>query len=307
MSRFTFALIPIGCLLVAGTPAISVGQVSADRKGHEKRLTQQLERLLARLRAATTTEEKNRLERAIVELVRGELRGTWLEGTFTLLNVDAKKHGLRVALAGTALTVEGIHLAKDARVWLDDQPGGLADLSAGMAVALQVAADGEQWRIVGVRASKGNAAATADIDRLIRQLGSDRFSEREAASKALAALGTAARPALTRAAKVRDAEVRARARRLLAALQNKADTWYLSANHAAPPDRTKRCSIVQADDGKTYCVNERGERSQVTVAIHCNHLEVNALGWGLKGRIERDREGTRIKWANGSKWTQRRR
>jgi hypothetical protein len=310
MKRSTFALISIGCLLLAGVPAVAgndpLGLVSEDRKEYEHRLTQQLERLLARLRAATTAEEKQRLERAIVEFVRGELRGTWLAVGFTLQGVDAEKHSIRVVLTGTTLVVDGLPLAKDAKVWLDEEPGRLADLSVGMAVALQLTVDAGQRRVIGIRAGKGRgAAAAAEVDRLIRQLGSDTFEEREAASRALVALGKSARPALARAARTGDAEVRARARRLLVALENKENTWYFSAGHEAPPDLAQRCSIIEAD-GKAYCVNERGERSRATVSIEGNQLEMNALDWGLKGRIEMDREGARIKWANGSKWTQKR-
>jgi hypothetical protein len=58
----------------------SAGRISEDRKEYEKRLTRHLALLLAKLRQATTTEEKRRLERAIVDFVRGELRGTWLSG-----------------------------------------------------------------------------------------------------------------------------------------------------------------------------------------------------------------------------------
>jgi hypothetical protein len=220
--------------------------------------------------------------------------------------VDAGKRRIGVALAGTPLAVDGLLLAEDAKVWLDGHPGRLSDLSAGMAVALQVAAEGGQRRIVGVRAGKSRVASqAAGIARLIGQLGSVKFDEREAASKALAALGRPARQALTRATRSGDAEVRTRARRLLKALANEEDTWYFSANHAAKPDLTKRCSVVEVG-GKTYCANEKGEKSQATVSVHRDHLEVHTLEWGLKGRIEIDKEGTRIKWANGTKWTRKR-
>ena len=55
------------------------------------------------------------------------------------------------------------------------------------------------------------AAQAAQIDRLVQQLGSLSFREREAASKALRAIGKAAWPALLKAnANTRDAEVRRR-------------------------------------------------------------------------------------------------
>jgi hypothetical protein len=175
-----------------------------------------------------------------------------------------------------------------------------------MAVALQVASDSGQNRIVGVRGSRGGMPApdAAAIGRQIGQLGSDKFEEREGASRELAALGQRARQALTRASTSRDAEVRTRARRLLQALTSQDKTWYLSA-HDAPPNLTQRCSIAGAD-GQTFVVNERGERSRATTSIDRDHIEVNALDWQLKGRVEMDREGTRIQWANGTKWTQKR-
>src|SRR5262245_34265288 len=64
---------------------------------------------------------------------------------------------------------------------------------------------------------------TADAERLVDQLGSSRFAEREAAFKALDALGAAALPALRNAAKSKDAEVRQRAGELLARLERAAD------------------------------------------------------------------------------------
>src|SRR5262249_11382290 len=54
-------------------------------------------------------------------------------------------------------------------------------------------------------------ADVAEIDRLISQLGSQRFGEREAATKRLEVIGQRAAPALARAAiTVRDPEVRRR-------------------------------------------------------------------------------------------------
>src|SRR5262249_48820037 len=63
--------------------------------------------------------------------------------------------------------------------------------------------------------------APAEIDRLIKQLGSDEFSERDAASKALDAIGEPAREALLKASRSDDAEVRQRAEHLLKALDVK--------------------------------------------------------------------------------------
>ena len=61
----------------------------------------------------------------------------------------------------------------------------------------------------------------AGIARLVKQLGSDVFAEREAASRELEKAGEAAQGALERAAQSDDAEVRRRARELLTRLHQK--------------------------------------------------------------------------------------
>jgi len=62
-----------------------------------------------------------------------------------------------------------------------------------------------------------NQGQPSEIDRLIQQLGSPKFAEREAASKRLEAIGTPAVKALRKAATTSpDTEVRRRAQRLLA-------------------------------------------------------------------------------------------
>jgi hypothetical protein len=276
-----------------------------DREQNEKALLQALEHLLARLRAAATDREKQRLERAIVELVRAELRGTWLAVAFTLESVDVRKNTIRVTLAGTTLLVDGLLLAKDAKVWIDGQTARPADLQAGMRVALQLEAEAKQPRILGVRASNGGpaGAAAAELDQLIRQLGSNKFAEREAASKALEALGRSARHALGRAAASGDAEVSNRARRLLRALARKEGTWYCSLHPGDPPNPALACFIEEAD-GKLRLINEHGDRTEATVRLNGHHLEV--IAWGMIGQLETDREGTRIRWPNGTTWTQKR-
>lgn len=60
-----------------------------------------------------------------------------------------------------------------------------------------------------------------DIDRLIEQLGSNKFLKRERASQALQAIGVRALPALRKAAEAADPEVRRRVRLLLAVLDPK--------------------------------------------------------------------------------------
>lgn len=60
---------------------------------------------------------------------------------------------------------------------------------------------------------------TEDIDRLIKQLGSDVFTEREAASTELAAIGEPALEQLKKADEAKDIEVRRRVRELIKAIE----------------------------------------------------------------------------------------
>jgi hypothetical protein len=63
-----------------------------------------------------------------------------------------------------------------------------------------------------------------DIERLIRQLGSDQFAEREAATQALDKVGAPALPALRSAIAGGDAEVRRRAERLMQNIEQRLET-----------------------------------------------------------------------------------
>jgi hypothetical protein len=67
----------------------------------------------------------------------------------------------------------------------------------------------------------GSNPSARDIDRLIEQLGSNKFLKRERASQTLQAIGVRALPALHKAAEAADPEVRRRARLLLAVLDPK--------------------------------------------------------------------------------------
>src|SRR5262245_24348539 len=62
---------------------------------------------------------------------------------------------------------------------------------------------------------------TAVIERLVQQLGSDHFNERETASQRLEAIGAPALQALQKAATNDDPEVRYRAKTLLALIGNR--------------------------------------------------------------------------------------
>ena len=75
-----------------------------------------------------------------------------------------------------------------------------------MAVSVCLAAS-----VLAAHASDEKKPAAVDAERLVQQLGASKHAEREAASKALEALGVAALPALREAAKSSDAEIRRRA------------------------------------------------------------------------------------------------
>jgi HEAT repeat protein len=64
-----------------------------------------------------------------------------------------------------------------------------------------------------------NGASQKVVERLIDQLGSERFEDREQATHQLSKLGRAALPSLKEATKSPDAEVRRRAQRLVEQLE----------------------------------------------------------------------------------------
>jgi WD40 repeat protein len=103
--------------------------------------------------------------------------------------------------------------------------------------------------VVGGEGAKTDAPAKvpAEVERLIKQLGNDAFEEREAASKALAAMGEAARPALLKAATGSDdAEIRRRAEQLVEALDaHLYREWRCFEGHTAGV-----CSAAFSPDGK---------------------------------------------------------
>jgi hypothetical protein len=85
----------------------------------------------------------------------------------------------------------------------------------------------------------------AEIDRLVKQLGSVRFEEREAASKALEKVGYPALGALRKAAKSQDRETRRRARLLVEQIENGLDALLASYKEYGLPLPPKDAQLVR--------------------------------------------------------------
>src|SRR5947209_7543798 len=90
------------------------------------------------------------------------------------------------------------------------------------------------------------SGSKAEVERLIEQLGSDDFDEREAASKRLAEFGEPALDALHRALMSDDLEVRCRARRIVALMEKKLSYEQLRLTGHAGEVR----SVCVSADGK---------------------------------------------------------
>jgi hypothetical protein len=78
--------------------------------------------------------------------------------------------------------------------------------------------------VVAAPAADDQKPAAADAERLVRQLGSSKHADREAAAKALDSLGAAALPALREGVKNTDPEIRRRAGDLLAKVDRAAES-----------------------------------------------------------------------------------
>jgi len=100
------------------------------------------------------------------------------------------------------------------------------------------------------------AAASAQIDALVRELGSDKFAAREAASRELVRLGMVTQPALERASQSPDAEVRLRARSVLATVIESDFQQRLEA-FAADYDGAKSQSLPAWEQFSTQFGNSR--------------------------------------------------
>src|SRR5260370_19046506 len=94
----------------------------------------------------------------------------------------------------------------------------------------------------------------SEIDLLIQQLGSSKFSEREAASQRLEALGRSALDALRRAARSEDPEVRRRGEALIGALKQITRCITLSGHGSAI-----RCIAFSPDSNGLVAAGEGGK------------------------------------------------
>jgi len=86
---------------------------------------------------------------------------------------------------------------------------------AGCLVAVATAIPGHQATARGQQETKADADLDRKIEKLVEQLGHDRYRIREAATKELLALGKRAVPALRKALRSTDADVRLRAQVIL--------------------------------------------------------------------------------------------
>jgi hypothetical protein len=224
---------------------------------------------------------------------------------FVLRAVGPERNTIAVMIPGTKLDLKALRVAKDARILLNGKAARLADLQKGVGKPITIAlgADGATvTRIEGVWAD------AAELDRLAGKLGSVNFAERQAATQALEAIGEPARESLYKAATTStDPEVRRRAEDLVLPLITPAlqGVWYETDGHKAPPDPLKECAVLEWRD-RLYLINEYGEKVDGTVALLPTHVEVQAPEWGgLTGKLVVDKEGTRIFWANNTKWTKK--
>jgi hypothetical protein len=109
-------------------------------------------------------------------------------------------------------------------------------------------------------AVQAEGADAAKIARLIEQLGSDTFAERQKATEALDAIGEPALEALRKAAKSTDAEVRKRAQGLLDKLEKRIE----NARALAP----KMIHLVYKDTPLTGAVADFAKKSGYTIVLY---------------------------------------
>jgi hypothetical protein len=100
------------------------------------------------------------------------------------------------------------------------------------------------------QASSEPATDSDEIDRLVRQMGSDSFTERQKASKTLEAIGEPALEALREAAGSSDAEVRRRATELVHTIESRRAAQGRARALAVVRRRGGRCEIDKDSPGK---------------------------------------------------------
>ncbi|HEY1338846.1 MAG TPA: hypothetical protein VGF59_15125 [Bryobacteraceae bacterium] len=94
------------------------------------------------------------------------------------------------------------------------------------------------------------ATEADEIDRLVRQMGSDSFAERQKASKALEAIGEPALATLRKAARDSDAEIRRRATELVRTIEARRAAQGRARALAVVRRRDGRCEIDKDSPGK---------------------------------------------------------
>lgn len=114
--------------------------------------------------------------------------------------------------------------------------------------------------LMSLPSSADDAPSKEKIDKLIEQLGSGTFAEREKATKELAAIGVPALEALRKAAKSEDAEVRKRAEDILPRIERQAE----SARVLAP----KRLHLTYKDTPLGEAVADFHKKSGYTIELH---------------------------------------
>jgi hypothetical protein len=133
--------------------------------------------------------------------------------------------------------------------------------------------EGESPQALGGQGAEGkgtvdrSAPDAAKIARLIGQLGSGAFAEREAASRALEAIGLPARDALRKAvAESKDPEVLHRARRLVELIENRLDglaVVYREYGLPLPPPKARLVRYVTGGGGTTVIIRGWSITTQV--------------------------------------------
>lgn len=97
----------------------------------------------------------------------------------------------------------------------------------------------------------------AAIGQLVKQLGNPSFTEREAATKALEAVGLPALDALRKAADGNDSEVGRRATRLVEIIENSLDQLLADYRHYGLPLPPEEAKLVRFESGGGYIINDK--------------------------------------------------